>query len=203
MEEQTKESDVSLKEELEEKLKKISSLAPFCEKPPRDWIHAVGEVLGLNQIQLAHRLQKTQKELFHLEQNDLSGFIPKSLNRLGKALGGRFEYILIPNQRKLFEEKVDKNTSSSENFPLNKPKDLSSLPPKPPEGWINFIRESQGISSRKFAKKLQPLRLTQNKLNYKKLEAWERSSQVIHPDTRKLLSELRCRSRSLTFRVRS
>ncbi|OFW85017.1 MAG: hypothetical protein A2W06_04860 [Alphaproteobacteria bacterium RBG_16_42_14] len=65
MEEQTQESNVSLKEELEEKLEKISSLAPFCEKPPRGWIYALGKVLGLNKIQLAHRLQKTQKELLH------------------------------------------------------------------------------------------------------------------------------------------
>lgn len=78
---------------------RFKELKPLFEtpRPPRGWIRAIREALGMTTRQLAQRLNIQQPSLTELEKNEISGNITlKSLERVAEALGCRLVYALVP-----------------------------------------------------------------------------------------------------------
>lgn len=73
----------------------LSALQP----PPRGWIKAVREALGMTTAQLAGRLGISQPAVARLEQSEAGGHVKlETLERAAAALGCRLAYALIPNE---------------------------------------------------------------------------------------------------------
>jgi predicted DNA-binding mobile mystery protein A len=87
-----------------------ATLARFCEVrkvqlPPKGWIRAVREVLGMSGKQLAGRLHVSQPRVHKLEQSEPSGALTlKSMRQVAEALDCVFVYALVP--RSSLEETV-------------------------------------------------------------------------------------------------
>jgi transcriptional regulator with XRE-family HTH domain len=151
------------------KLKKISSLAPYCEKPSEGWIVSLGIALGFDHSQLSQKLNMSIKKIQLLEQKTK---VPAGFNRIAKAFGGRLQYIFLPKD-------IDdlKKRDSADNTPNSlevwSTMQYPPLPTKPPNGWIQFIRKAQKISRRKLAKKLHISELT-----VLKIEEHERKNKL-------------------------
>jgi predicted DNA-binding mobile mystery protein A len=73
--------------------------------PPKGWIRAVREALGMSGKQLAGRLQVSQPRIFKLEQSEPSGALTlKTMRQVAEALDCVFVYALVP--RSTLEETV-------------------------------------------------------------------------------------------------
>jgi predicted DNA-binding mobile mystery protein A len=73
--------------------------------PPKGWIRAVREALGMSGKQLAVRLQVSQPRVFKLEQGEPSGALTlKTMRQVAEALDCIFVYALVP--RSTLEETV-------------------------------------------------------------------------------------------------
>lgn len=73
--------------------------------PPKGWIRAVREVLGMSGKQLARRLKVSQPRVFKLEEGELSGALTlKTMRQVAEALDCVFVYGLVP--RSTLEETV-------------------------------------------------------------------------------------------------
>ena len=87
-----------------------ATLARFSEVrkvqlPPKGWIRAVREVLGMSGKQLAGRLHVSQPRVHKLEQSEPSGALTlKSMRQVAEALDCVFVYALVP--RSSLEETV-------------------------------------------------------------------------------------------------
>ncbi|MBV9977815.1 MAG: mobile mystery protein A [Hyphomicrobiales bacterium] len=67
--------------------------------PPRGWIRAIRDALGMTTVQLARRLGVSQPRITELEKSELSGSISmRSLRRAAEALGCQVVYVLVPNK---------------------------------------------------------------------------------------------------------
>ena len=89
---------------LDNKLKSLTYLdAPA--RPPRGWLKAIREALGMTTAQLAGRLGVSQSRVVGIEKGEKEGSISlKNLERAAQALDCRFAYVLIP--RKSLEDLV-------------------------------------------------------------------------------------------------
>lgn len=77
------------------------------EPPPRGWVRAIRDALGMSTRELAARLNVTSSYISKLEANEASGAITlETLQRAADALGCRLEYTLVP-QRPLDEMVMD------------------------------------------------------------------------------------------------
>ncbi|KAF0189839.1 MAG: XRE family transcriptional [Desulfobulbaceae bacterium] len=84
-----------------DKLAEVRSMKP----PPKGWIRAVREALGMSGKQLAGRLQVSQPRVFKLEQGEPSGALTlKTMRQVAEALDCVFVYALVP--RSTLEETV-------------------------------------------------------------------------------------------------
>ena len=73
--------------------------------PPKGWIRAVREALGMSGKQLAVRLQVSQPRVHKLEQSEPSGALTlKTMRQVAEALDCVFVYALVP--RSTLEETV-------------------------------------------------------------------------------------------------
>jgi predicted DNA-binding mobile mystery protein A len=73
--------------------------------PPKGWIRAVREALGMSGKQLAGRLNVSQPRVFKLEQGEPSGALTlKTMRQVAEALDCVFVYALVP--RSTLEETV-------------------------------------------------------------------------------------------------
>ena len=87
-----------------------ATMARFSEiktlsHPPKGWIRAVREALGMSGKQLANRLQVSQPRVFKLEQGEPSGAPTlKTMQQVAEALDCVFVYALVP--RSSLEETV-------------------------------------------------------------------------------------------------
>ena len=132
------------------KLKEISSLAPYCEKPSEGWIVSLGTALGFNHLQLSQKLNMSIKEIQRLEKKLK---VPVGFNRIAKTFGGRFQYVFIPKD--IDDLKISNSVESvPDTLEAWATMQYPSLPIKPPNGWIQFMRKTQKISPIKLAKKL-------------------------------------------------
>lgn len=74
-------------------------------RPPRGWIRAIREALGMTIVQLAERLNVVPSRVYAIEQAEIKGAITlASLERAAHALDCRVVYTLVP--RKPLEELV-------------------------------------------------------------------------------------------------
>ncbi len=68
-------------------------------RPPRGWIKAIREALGLTTAQLGKRLGVSQPRVLGIEKAEVSGSIKlESLERAAHALDCRLVYALIPSR---------------------------------------------------------------------------------------------------------
>ena len=68
-------------------------------RPPKGWVRAVRDALGMTTGQLARRIGVSQSRIPELEQAEVAGGITlKSLERAAEALGCRVVYALVPDK---------------------------------------------------------------------------------------------------------
>ena len=80
--------------------KRLSQWQPTSElaSPPRGWIRAIREAIGMTAAQLAIRLSVSQPRVFALEKSEVSGALTMdTISRVAQALNCTFVYALVPN----------------------------------------------------------------------------------------------------------
>lgn len=78
---------------------RLSPLRPLSAtaRPPKGWVRAIRDALGMTTEQLARRIGVTQSRIPILERAEANGTITlKSLERAAEALGCRVVYALVP-----------------------------------------------------------------------------------------------------------
>ncbi len=81
--------------------KRFSTLRPLVNspRPPKGWLRAIRDALGMTTAQFARRLGVSQPRIIELEQSEVSGGVTlNTLQRAAEALGCRFVYALVPEQ---------------------------------------------------------------------------------------------------------
>lgn len=81
--------------------KRFSALRPLANspRPPKGWLRAVRDALGMTSAQFARRLGVSQPRIIELEQSEAGGGVTlNTLQRAAEALGCRFVYALVPEQ---------------------------------------------------------------------------------------------------------
>jgi predicted DNA-binding mobile mystery protein A len=81
--------------------KRFSSLRPLAKgaRPPKGWLRAIRDALGMTTAQFARRLGVSQPRIIELEQSEVSGGVTlNTLQRAAEALGCRLVYALIPEK---------------------------------------------------------------------------------------------------------
>jgi predicted DNA-binding mobile mystery protein A len=79
--------------------KRLTELRPLAEavRPPRGWVRAIREALGMTTGQLGKRMKVHQPRIVELEKAESKGNITmQSLERAAEALGCRMVYALVP-----------------------------------------------------------------------------------------------------------
>jgi predicted DNA-binding mobile mystery protein A len=81
--------------------KHFAALRPLATgaRPPKGWVRAIRNALGMTTAQLARRLGVSQPRIVDLEQAEVSGGVTlNSLQRAAEALGCRLVYALVPER---------------------------------------------------------------------------------------------------------
>jgi predicted DNA-binding mobile mystery protein A len=81
--------------------KRFATLRPLAksQRPPKGWLRAIRDALGLTTAQLARRLGVSQPRITELEKSEVSGTVTlHTLQRAAEALGCRFVYALVPEK---------------------------------------------------------------------------------------------------------
>lgn len=85
-------------QQLDKRLVAFASLATAL-RPPKGWINAVREALGMTTAQLGKRLGVSQQRAAKLEKAEADGSITlKSLEQAAQSLGCRVIYVFYPEQ---------------------------------------------------------------------------------------------------------
>ena len=77
------------------------ALCPLAksQRPPKGWLRAVRDALGMTAAQLARRMGVSQPRITELEQAEVSGNVTlHSLQRAAEALGCRLVYAFVPEK---------------------------------------------------------------------------------------------------------
>jgi predicted DNA-binding mobile mystery protein A len=80
---------------------RFADLRPLAtiNRPPKGWIRAIRDALGMTTAQLAKRLGVSQPRIVEIEQAEVSGSVTlHTLQRTAEALGCRLVYVLLPEQ---------------------------------------------------------------------------------------------------------
>ena len=80
--------------------RRLARLRPVEElaRPPRGWIRAVRDALGMSAAQMSHRLGVSQPRVLAMEKAEERGAITlATLERAAQALGCTLVYALVPN----------------------------------------------------------------------------------------------------------
>ena len=102
---------------------RFSALRPLAksQRPPKGWLRAIRDALGMTTAQLGRRLNVSQPRIVELEQSEVSGGVSlNTLQRAAEALGCRLVYALVPEKplaetvRKRAEEIADRRSSAVE-----------------------------------------------------------------------------------------
>ena len=81
--------------------KRFAELRPLVQgtRPPKGWVRAIRDALGMTTAQLARRMGVSQPRIVELEQSEVSGSITlHSLQRAAEALGCQVTYTLVPQK---------------------------------------------------------------------------------------------------------
>lgn len=85
------------RERLDDRLQGLKPVARF-HAPPKGWVRAIRDALGMTGVQLARRLAVRPQSVETLEQSEQSGSIQlKTLRRAAEALDCTLVYALVPN----------------------------------------------------------------------------------------------------------
>ena len=79
--------------------KRFSGLRPLTEspRPPKGWLRAIRDALGMTTAQFGRRLGVSQPRIVELEHSEITGSVTlRTLQRAAEALGCRLVYALIP-----------------------------------------------------------------------------------------------------------
>lgn len=88
----------SARRQLDKRLNSLISSGDFT-RPPRGWVKAIREALGMTTAQLARRLGVSQPRAVAIEKAEAKGAITlDSLERAAQALDCRLMYVLVPRQ---------------------------------------------------------------------------------------------------------
>jgi predicted DNA-binding mobile mystery protein A len=86
------------RQQLEITLQKFRSLLNI-QMPPKGWIRAVRDSLGMNGRQLADRLNVTRQRASMIEKDELGGSATlKTMRRVAESLDCVFVYALVPRE---------------------------------------------------------------------------------------------------------
>jgi predicted DNA-binding mobile mystery protein A len=106
---------------LDQRFRSLRSLSE-SPRPPKGWVRAVRDALGMTSAQLGRRLKVSQPRIVEIEQAEVSGSLTlHSLQRAAEALGCRLVYALVPEKpladviRKRAEEIADRRSSAVEH----------------------------------------------------------------------------------------
>ena len=81
--------------------KRFSSLRPLAksQRPPKGWLRAIRDALGMTTSQFAKRLGVSQPRIIKLEKSEIDGSVTlQTLQRAAEALGCRLVYALVPEK---------------------------------------------------------------------------------------------------------
>ena len=81
--------------------KRFSNLRPLAkvQRPPKGWIRAIRDALGMTTTQFARRLGVSQPRIVELEKSEQGGSVTlNTLQRAAEALGCRLVYVLVPDR---------------------------------------------------------------------------------------------------------
>jgi predicted DNA-binding mobile mystery protein A len=81
--------------------KRFAALRPLAksQRPPKGWLRAIRDALGMTTAQFGRRLGVSQPRIIDLEKSEVSGNVTlHTLQRAAEALGCRFVYALIPER---------------------------------------------------------------------------------------------------------
>jgi predicted DNA-binding mobile mystery protein A len=80
---------------------RFAGLRPLANspRPPKGWLRAIRDALGMTSAQLGRRLGVSQPRVIELEQSEVSGKVTlNTLQRAAEALGCRLVYVLVPEK---------------------------------------------------------------------------------------------------------
>lgn len=87
---------VRARKHLDKRLHALRNQMAFA-RPPRGWVKAIREALGMTAAQLAKRIGVTRPRVYEIEKSELSGSITlSSLERAAHALDCQLVYALVP-----------------------------------------------------------------------------------------------------------
>ena len=90
---------VAAYQQLDKRFARLKPLTIEAARPPRGWIRAIREAIGMTTGQLAKRLGVHQPRVVELEHGEAAGNITvKSLERAAQALGCRLVYAFVPEE---------------------------------------------------------------------------------------------------------
>lgn len=70
-----------------------------AQRPPKGWIRAIRDALGMTTAQYAKRLGVSQPRIVELEKSEQGGSVTlNTLQRAAEALGCRLVYVLVPER---------------------------------------------------------------------------------------------------------
>src|ERR1700734_4038782 len=81
--------------------KRFAALRPLANsaRPPKGWLRALRDALGMTTAQFGRRLGVSQPRIIELEQSEASGGVTlNTLQRAAEALGCRLVYALVPER---------------------------------------------------------------------------------------------------------
>src|SRR5437870_13057378 len=89
--------NIRARQRLDERLAPLQPVERF-RAPPKGWIRAIRDALGMTGVQYAARLKIRPQSLEALERSEATGTIQlKTLSRAAEALGCTLVYALVPN----------------------------------------------------------------------------------------------------------
>ena len=84
--------------QLDKRLAELRELAAFS-RPPRGWVKAIREALGMTTAQLARRLGVSQPRVTAMEKGEIQGSLTlESLEKAAHAMDCRLVYALVPRE---------------------------------------------------------------------------------------------------------
>lgn len=141
---------------LDKRLQQLPSLESF-DRPPRGWIKAIREALGMTTAQMARHLGVSQPRISAMEKGEVRGALTlESLEKAAHALDCRLVYALVPREplsetvKRRAEEKARRELASTSH---------------------SMALEAQSVDSEAEAEQLE--RLTQRLLDKAGPELWE------------------------------
>src|ERR1700760_3308881 len=81
--------------------KRFLSLRPLAniQRPPKGWLRAIRDALGMTTAQYGKRLGVSQPRIVELEKSEQEGSVTlNTLQRAAEALGCRLFYVLVPER---------------------------------------------------------------------------------------------------------